>query len=1744
MHVHAPLLLTVLSQFCFAAAGPEAATNYAELRAGFESPDHAQWGEVPLWWWEGQPVTKARITAELEVLAAKGVKSVCPIQRSPGRCDPQSFTEEYWQLLAYATKKCERLGMTFWAYDQVGYGHYGWLEKAAAHVQDPRTHRVAFLTKDVTDGAAADIALPEGRLIAARAYPLRDGVADDAQSRDVASAVEGKRLAWTPPDKRKWRVTAQVAVPFQAFYLSEKATDAFIDMFYGEIERRVGCEAMGKSFAGVFQDEHPPTPRDIYTEALAKRFREHCGYEIGRAIPALHFDVGPLTPKYRTDFFDVYLGLVEATYWKPIYDWTWKRNVLTSHDNWGRNNIARQSAGYIDYFRSQRWFSAPGYDDAGQRPVTQRNYYDAKIASSIARLYGRPRVWNEAFHSSGWGRSTDQTVSWLSAGMAFGANLYDEHGLYYATNASTWEHAAPDPHWRQPYWVYYQTISDFVARSSYLCAQGKHVVDAAVHYPVVSLLAGARPGEREPDYNGYMGLSRAVFDAGIDNDIADDDSILDGKVKDGTIAMGGNAYQALVFGAEIAVRRGVIEQALALVRSGGTVLFFGRLPLDSTDAGRDDPKLAALLDQLLGVKPVAHPDESIANEHPNGGFSGYIKLNRGDLVRTLEERLDRDFVSEQQSVYVTHRNVDGVHVYLVMNTLDGPNPMKARFRVDAVPELWDPFTGKVAPVDAFERRDGYTFVEQRLEGNTAHFFVFRDGSERRARNVSSRPQPEPRLLDEEWTLSVVPTRDNRWGEFRWPPSEEVLGPEVRSFRYARETLERGLRAGWNQPEFDDAAWRTTLYSTGAHWLVRRVAQNDHDAAKQTLEHLDSLAPGAKGWNEVRFSQSIGLAKPVPWGGHSGYPDGHIDKEFVNLPKGRKLLFTRIRVKEAQRRGLRVELRNDTPRLWVNGVEQPFEDAVGNLPLKAGENTVLLDLPNGERGRLYAQAKPPSIASMAEAARGMVRPDIAKAAWIWAGDTQACYVRKTFQLGAIPEQARVVVSAYSGFRLWINGKKIEEEIGPWANWRKPESFTITPYLREGENVVAVWGQLYAGQHVNKGSEAFRSKGIVLALKMRHADGSEQGLVTDASWRGAIEAAEGGQQPGFDDSAWSAVRVCGAMGDAPWGLEVVKNIGIVTEPQRPLSVELDSPYLVCFGEVPGLVYDVEPKGASPVGWFRFQAPPGLAALSLPTDAPCRVWVDGVEATVRDRQAVVAKPPKNISTVAIRVEMQPGAYAGAVFTEPLAVTLKGGTIRPGPWTDYAMPTYSGICAYTQRVRFTDAERSGRTWVDLGEVRVVAEVLVNGKSAGVRVARPFKFELTEWVKEGANTLEVRVANTIAPHYTTIPSTHLGPTESGLMGPVRMVTKLAGDAWATWAKDEQARLQRILDTSTPALDAAQRAWEPRALWHDVDARLRDGVLEAEIDLPEVTGIRLALPRNAAQGPAELPLLTGISGTLTPLDERPLKGRTVRIAIPDRAEYLALAEVQVFSGGKNVARGGKARQSATSAGGVAERAVDGNTNGHYFESQSVSHTANHRAPWWEVDLGKDMPIERIVIWNRTDGGLQERLRGFVLTVRNAAGDVVCQHRYEEPPDPAMTVQLGGPRPLVFRDAAATSATPGCPPGHVLDDNPRTGWTPRTKADTPRAIFLAIEPQRVAGKARLRLDLETPAASLAFQLTVTAGPAPLCDVPDAIVALLGKPVAERSAQDRAALAAFYRGIAPELAPVRDRLRTLRRLLEQP
>ena len=153
-------------------------------------------------------------------------------------------------------------------------------------------------------------------------------------------------------------------------------------------------------------------------------------------------------------------------------------------------------------------------------------------------------------------------------------------------------------------------------------------------------------------------------------------------------------------------------------------------------------------------------------------------------------------------------------------------------------------------------------------------------------------------------------------------------------------------------------------------------------------------------------------------------------------------------------------------------------------------------------------------------------------------------------------------------------------------------------------------------------------------------------------------------------------------------------------------------------------------------------------------------------------------------------------------------------------------------------------------------------------------------------------------------------------------------------------------------------------------------------------------------------------------------GRYVRIELPGKFRTLTLAEVEVYSDGKNVARQGTATQSSTSNNGVASRGIDGNKNGN-FGAGGQTHTAEGTTnPWWEVDLGKEFAIESIVIYNRTDGNLGSRLNNYTLRILDASKkDVISLAKQ---PAPAVKAEhvfgSADPATLVRRDAMIALTT--------------------------------------------------------------------------------------------------------------------------
>lgn len=120
---------------------------------------------------------------------------------------------------------------------------------------------------------------------------------------------------------------------------------------------------------------------------------------------------------------------------------------------------------------------------------------------------------------------------------------------------------------------------------------------------------------------------------------------------------------------------------------------------------------------------------------------------------------------------------------------------------------------------------------------------------------------------------------------------------------------------------------------------------------------------------------------------------------------------------------------------------------------------------------------------------------------------------------------------------------------------------------------------------------------------------------------------------------------------------------------------------------------------------------------------------------------------SRMNILAEVTPVYLLGDFIVKPGPGTweINGGDINtPGSWRDLGLPFYSQKVAYTQNFKVSKAE--GGTFIaKLNRWKgSVAEVLVNGKAAGLIAWQPYQLDVTRFLNEGDNDITVKVAGSL----------------------------------------------------------------------------------------------------------------------------------------------------------------------------------------------------------------------------------------------------------------------------------------------------------------------------------------------------------------------------------------------------------------
>ncbi|TDU90366.1 alpha-L-rhamnosidase-like protein [Kribbella voronezhensis] len=1253
------------------------------LAAALTDPPRS-FSPVPIWWWSGEPLDPARLRWQLERFVEGGVYQLVVLNLAPAGSDhgcdaddPPFLSEAWWDIFLGVCSDAEELGVSLWFYDQLGFSGADLQAKLVAGRPAYAGRRLQRATIEGT-GRLVLHCPAGGRPIAAVLEPL-----DGGSGQPVTTT--GDRAECEAPTESRLSLFYETDHGFD--YLSAEACTALLDQVHGEFARRLG-DRLGKVVVGSFQDELPSMP--TWSADFAEQFVSSYGYDLRDRLGALWGSPSPDADRVRRDYHALRAALAEEAFFKPLYEWHEHYGLMVGCDQQDPARAGRPVEGvqlYADYARTHRWFSAPGSDHHG----------DARIHSSLAHLYDRPRTWIEAFHSTGWGGTLEETFDWLLPWLRTGATLYNPHAVYYTTRAGWWEWAPPSTDWRQPYWRHHKHFADAVARLCAVLSMGRHVCDVAVLFPNATAQAGLTmdgPGpeavraqevyrELIGDATWFAPVPGVLDQACIDADVIDDDSLAGAEVGEGPrLFIADEQYAAVVLPAATVLEGPVAERLDEFVAAGGLLVAVGALPARAVAGGdkavallrerfaRGEAHLVATAAEVPGV--LARLSRRVEAGVPalvrevDGSLIVFVTATEWSATRVGDGRPVERGISHDWATVGYDFDPDRYLREVTVRVRDAPG----------APMLVSPFGDEPRSL-AFTVDGDVTEVVVPFGQGPAALLVFAAGNEPAAPLTTTHWREE--LLDGDWEANLLPTLDNTWGDFAWPPTQS--SPEVVEKWALRHRVD------------GSTDWSDAHATFGPHGLIDGVP----------IEYSERL--GIR--NDPIHKDSLG-------------PKGHVPEEFLDfgaVAAGRTVTF---------RAAFELDQPLDTTvvvgapaakELILDGTRLPIDDAGGHfalttVSLRAGRHEVELRLTPAEE--LWLRA---NLAFVRDPA-AYRRPE-----WIAPAEPPPPGTAIRLTTTVVPAgETELTLTASGSARLFVNGTEVGRQ-GGFLPYERPtprvRRYDAAAALRPGENEVSI--------------ELDRPAPILV-------DGL---VVSDHDW--------------YCDIAGERTKVVRkrqrhrALADLylhrrPHPLPSASWLDGTEEVAEPITFAVPRP---------------EPQRTE---YLRFDLPPGTVRLEFDLAVHAVVTVDETEVAAGSGHLVAEVPP-GARVAELKLLTRPGFEAGAALAGPIRATVGPGRIGLGDWEELGLAEYSGGVRYRRRIT-----THGRFQLDLGKVRGTAEVLLDGRSAGVRFCAPYVFELT--APAGEHTLDIEVFGTVAPYLDAVSPTHFvfaGQRTSGLFGPVRV---------------------------------------------------------------------------------------------------------------------------------------------------------------------------------------------------------------------------------------------------------------------------------------------------------------------------------------------------------------------------------------
>lgn len=855
------------------------------IRQHFANPPKG-YGNVPFYWWNGDSLNRNRLEEQMVELhnASTDGFAVSYIHTHPkvdvavnangyggfGKPDagaPGFFTKEWWDTWNWFSGKCAEKGIGLGVDDYVvgwaGNGYY--VDELLANKSfSSYQGRLKSKCYKVEPGATLKLELPS-HLVSVVAYPDNINLTD--------KVVENK-LTWKSTSSQEQKV---YTIYSEASYeLHPQYGKWLVEAYFNRFEDKLD-EQGRKGLNYFFQDElHYVLNIHSWCEDMPEEFKKRKGYDVLPYLPALFEQIGNITPKIRLDYAEVVTQLSEERYFKPVFDWHNKRGLIYGCDNSGRG---LEPLEYLDYFRATSWFTAPGND----APARGSSFRQTKVSSSVTHLYQRPRTWLEAFHSMGWDSNGEWLTSQLDHHIIAGGNLLCLHGLYYSTHGGWWEWAPPCFHFRMPYWPHMKRWLKYAERLNFLLSQGVHVCDIAVMYPTESMQA--YPGTNA---DTMWNLTDMLSATGLDYDYLDFQSLQKADVKNGELSIADEKYKVLILADIKAMHHETLLKILDFYRKGGIVIATGALPKATSKAGENDAETETILQEIFSDKG-----------------KGIIEKDYKKIPDVITQHITPDFQSSVNEGKVLHRKIAQQDVYMIMNV---KKDAEVFFRTKGKVECWDAKNGSIKEQPVLRQTKDGTWIKYNGEYTESRVLVFTPGVPAYESPVSNKMEVKQiQPVTGNWQVDIIPTMNNKWGDFRLPATDELIGVEAREFSYTFLPATDKLHA-------------TPVFSTdvlkGVYGYAPYMTTITLDSSVDLKSYLQQEVK-TDNWKPYCYSWQYGVFDNPGGQGYHGLK-GKVENRFIILDQGGHQLFN-TSVYAPKRGHYRIEQEGTVPDfLYIDG----------------------------------------------------------------------------------------------------------------------------------------------------------------------------------------------------------------------------------------------------------------------------------------------------------------------------------------------------------------------------------------------------------------------------------------------------------------------------------------------------------------------------------------------------------------------------------------------------------------------------------------------------------------------------------------------------------------------------------------------------------------------------------------------------------------------------------------------------------